>query len=110
MEFCPNCNRRYIPKRPGTDGTVAFVCDTCGESKAGTADDTLWFEDAKVGETERFQMIIERAPFDLAGQTMPIECDECGRQYMTLVRFGKSAITLYVCKCGARRDHTMKKI
>lgn len=88
---------------------VGFVCEICHTRKEGLAEDTLWVEATNVREDERFQMVLERASHDFAGKTVPIEC-ECGRKYMTLVRIGKSAITLYVCECGAKRDFELKKI
>ena len=91
------------------DTKVVFTCEICHLHKDGLAEDTLWFEAANVREDERFQMVLERASHDPAGKTVPIEC-ECGRQYMTLVRVGKAATTLYVCECGAKRDFEMKKI
>ena len=109
MEFCPNC-KRYMPRATSTGDTgVVFTCEICHFHKDGLPEDTLWFEAANVREDERFQLVLERASHDLAGKNVPIEC-ECGRQYMTLVRVGKAATTLYVCECGAKRDAEEKKI
>jgi hypothetical protein len=76
----------------------------------GTAEDSLWSEATTVREDERYQMIIERAPYDPAGKTVPVECPACGLQYMSLVRIGVSATTLYTCSCGVLLDSSMKKI
>lgn len=111
MEFCHACNQRYMPRLTSTDAKVVFECEICHRRINGLPEDTLWYEEARVKEDERFQMYLERAGHDLAGKTVayedisgtssakPIACS-CGRQYMTLVRVGKSANTLYVCECG----------
>jgi predicted RNA-binding Zn-ribbon protein involved in translation (DUF1610 family) len=92
------------------DARVIFTCEICAATKDGLPEDTLWFEAASVREDERFQMVLERACHDPAGKTVPVACDDCGRQYMTLVRVGRAATTLYVCECGARKDAEMQKI
>jgi hypothetical protein len=102
MEFCSTCNQRYMPRLPSAEAKVVYMCEICHKMKDGLPEDTLWYEEARVKEDERFGMYLERASHDLAGKTVPIEC-ECGRQYMTLVRIGKAANALYVCECGARR-------
>jgi hypothetical protein len=110
MEFCANC-KRFMPRStmPG-EAKVVFTCEICPTSrKEGLPEDTLWTETASVREDERFRVILERASHDLAGKTVPIAC-ECGRQYMTLVRIGKAATTLYVCECGAKRNFLLEKI
>lgn len=101
MEFCPTC-KRIMPRMASADAKIVFECEICHFRKDGLPEDTLWFEEASVHEEERFQMYLERASHDLAGKTVPITC-KCGRQYMTLVRIGKTASAIYVCECGARR-------
>jgi formylmethanofuran dehydrogenase subunit E len=98
-----------MPKTTSGNAKIVFTCLICKVTKEGLPEDTQWFEEANVREDERFQVVLERASHDPAGKTVSIEC-ECGRQYMTLVRVGKSATTMYVCECGIRRDFAMKKI
>lgn len=102
MEFCPNC-KRYMPRIATANAKVIFECEICHVRKEGQPEDTLWFEEARIKEDERFQMYLSRASHDLAGKTVQILCDKCGRQYMTLVRIGKAANALYVCECGHRQ-------
>lgn len=109
MEFCPYCKRYMLRAPSSADAKVMFSCEICAHKKEGLPEDTLWFEEAKVREEERFTTILERASHDLAGKTVPFAC-ECGRQYMTMVRIGKSATTLYVCECGIKLNAEMKKI
>jgi DNA-directed RNA polymerase subunit M/transcription elongation factor TFIIS len=110
MEFCPNCKRHMPRATSASDASVVFECEICHYHKKGLAEDTLWFEKTNVHEDEKFQTILDRASRDPAGQTVAIACEECGLQYMTLVRFGKAATTQYVCECGARLDFERKKI
>lgn len=92
-----------MPRVASADAKVTFECEICHVHKDGQPEDTLWYEEARVREDERFQMYLERAGHDLAGKTVPVYCSTCGRQYMTLVRIGKSANALYVCECGNRQ-------
>lgn len=86
------------------DGRVTFSCQFCNSAPiVGNPEDTLWFSEASVDEDARYRIVIERAVHDPAAKTVPISCDSCGLQYMTMVRVGKNMRTLLVCECGSLR-------
>lgn len=103
MEFCRDCGS-YMHKSLLGD-RVVFQCEQCQQQRDGSAADTLWLEDADVRESERFSIVLERAPHDPAAKTVPISCAKCGLQYMILARVGKAMRTKLVCECGNQVDY-----
>jgi len=104
MKFCELCGS-YMTKHAGADGAINFECPHCANVVQGTAEDTLWFSGSTIASIGTNPLIIERACFDLAGKTVPFDC-ECGLPYISLVREQRTMQTIYVCKCGIVRDST----
>lgn len=100
MEFCKICEKKmkkYVGKQ------IEFVCE-CQNRKDGTPDDTLMYEEyfGVVGSSFRHEVFVANSPFDAAGYKVNKDCPQCGLDFMTMIRVGETANTIYTCLCGHR--------
>lgn len=101
MEFCAIC-AGFMEKKYEPPAKVVFVCPRCqGKPRDGSSLDTLAYDHSAIADEQSHRVLIQRMPFDLASKNVPFDCAKCGRRYVSLVRIGASATTLYVCECGA---------
>lgn len=91
-------------------GNIVFKCPQCQQTYDGTADDTLMDEEYLESNTleSKHAVFIENSAFDLAANTVMLDCPQCGLDYLTLILTGEDMTTMYSCTCGyqaTRRDH-----
>jgi hypothetical protein len=90
--------------RDVSTGAVAYNCTVCGETAAGGDDDTLILT-LTLGDdetTDMYTRLIEVAPFDQTNQIVDRQCQNCGLDYMTLIRVGDQEKIVFACSCGAK--------
>lgn len=106
MEFCTLC-LGFMTKKYEPPAKVTFACPRCAGSRPeGSPLDTLAYDITTIADEQIYRTLIQRAPFDLAAKTVLYDCGKCGRRYVSLVRIGTSASTIYVCECGAQYTST----
>ena len=109
MRFCPRCQSVLSKTTAATAGTgIVFLCRVCLMDPPGGPDDTLMAEGHIEMEEriDKHSAFIEQSPFDPAANIVFKECPQCRLDYMTMVRVGDSAITVYTCTCGYRATHS----
>jgi DNA-directed RNA polymerase subunit M/transcription elongation factor TFIIS len=101
MRFCPTCDS--VMARSASAGYIIFKC-RCGAEMKGDPEDAR-VSGALVGAVETpelFGRLISGAASDRVNQlVLKPPCVECGLDYQTQIRLGKSEVVIYRCKCGA---------
>lgn len=93
-------------KKTTAAGGVMFQC-TCEKVVLGGPDDTLMAEGSyeQRENDQKHAIFIERAPFDLAANTMKMICLQCKLDFVTMIRVGVNETTMYSCICGWQATH-----
>jgi DNA-directed RNA polymerase subunit M/transcription elongation factor TFIIS len=98
--FCAECGS-LMNKSTLATGSIVFQC-RCQLTSPGLPDDTLmsegYFESAD--SNMKHDVFIENSPFDEAGHKVRKECQQCGLNFMTMIRVGQNETTMYTCTCG----------
>ena len=101
MRFCSTCDR--VMTKDASSGYIIFRCYCGAEEKGDPEDARVSGALVGVGETiELYRTLIRGAAYDRVNQLVrKSPCVECGLDYQTQIRLGKSEIVIYKCKCGA---------
>ena len=105
MRFCKHCES-ILAKQTTPTGIITFQC-RCQYAEEGRPEDTLMsveFYGTEQGSLKH-DVLIENAPFDLAGNIVMKDCIQCNLNYMTMIRIGEKEETMYTCSCGYRATH-----
>lgn len=104
MKFCKECESRMIKQT--YNNAITFQC-ICQLVVQGEPDDTLMAEGyIEINKDNlRHDVLIDNAPFDLAGNIVMKDCPQCKLNFLTMVIIGESQITIYKCSCGFQSTH-----
>ena len=85
-------------------GRIIFQCKACSHLEEGDADDTLMAEIFldTTRDDLKHAVFVENAPHDLAGNKQMMDCGNCGRNYLTMIRIGVNEKPMFSCPCGYR--------
>lgn len=98
VKFCNKCNSMMM--KTANNGTIKFIC-VCGVSADGEAADYVMKKThSSRDDVEKFKIMIENSPFDLAGQKVSVSCPKCAMPYRTLVMVGTNKQIMLTCECG----------
>jgi len=87
-------------------GQIMFQC-RCQNIVVGDPNDTLMAEEyLETAESNlKHAVFIDNSPYDSAANIVFKDCNNCGLDFMTMVRVGTNQQTIYACDCGYRASH-----